>query len=320
MRRFTIAALTGFALVVWGCSVGNLVDTDQVTDEDVTFVAQSSADETNNLAADLQDPGSPVVQRYYTGGFFVFSNEGSGSDFYVVLDTVSDTIRLTCISHSNDGRMDNDHDMVYDHDTITFQCQNESMIVNRNGMLYGVEFTLMGQLIHQDNDDNDRGTLRVEWGGIGGGLFEKMVLITDMMTGDTLEHIDHSTGGMIEFSRTDSGINFSKQKTIQDDDGRSLEINISGTIYTQDWEPGDEITADMEVAFNGSGTATTASGREIEVNMTTSPTVTVGVCDGSDRVGIKGGTLTEELYVGNILVRTVTIQFNSDCSYDISNQ
>ncbi len=320
MRRITIAALTGLALVVWGCSVGNIVNTDQITDEDVAFVAQSSADETNNLAADLQDPGSPVVQRYYTGGFFVFSNDGTGSDFYVVLDTVSDTIRLTCITHSNDGKMDNDHDMVYDHDTITFDCQNQSMIVSRDGMFYGVEFSLMGQLIHQDNDDNDRATLRVQWGGINGGMFEKMLLITDMLNGDTLKYIDHSTNGMLEFSRTDSGINFMKQKVVQDSSGRSLEISIDGTVYTTTWEPGDDITADMEVSFTGSGTATMANGREIGITMTTSPTVTVGVCDGSDNVGIKGGMLTEELYVGDVKVRTVIIEFNSDCSYTVSNQ
>ena len=320
MRRITIAALTGLALVVWGCSVGNIVNTDQITDEDVTFVAQNSAGETNNLAADLQDPGSPVVQRYYTGGFFVFSNDGSGSDFYVVLDTLADSIRLTCITHSNSGRMDNDHDMVYDHDTITFDCQNQSMIVSRNGMLYGVEFSLMGQLIHQDNDDNDRATLRVQWGGINGGMFEKMLLITDMMNGDTLKYIDYSTNGMLEFSRTDSGINFMKQKMIQDSSGRSLEISIDGTVYTTTWEPGDSITADMEVSFTGSGTATMANGREIGITMTTSPTVTVGVCDGSDNVGIKGGMLTEELYVGDVKVRTVIIEFNSDCSYTVNNQ
>jgi len=320
MRRFTIAALTGLALVVWGCSVGNLVDTEQITDEDVTFVAQSSADETNNLAADLQDPGSPVVQRYYTGGFFVFSNDNTGNDFYVVLDTVSDTIRLTCISHSNDARMDNDHDMVYDNDTITFQCENQSMIVNKDGMLYGVEFSLMGQLIHQDNDDNDRATLKVEWGGIDSGLFEKKILITDLLNGDTLEYVDHSTNGMIEFARSDSGINFMKQKMVQDSAGRTLELNLNGTVYTDVWEPGDEITADMEVAIQGSGTVTLASGREVGVTMTTSPTVTVGVCDGSDNVGMKGGTLTEELYVGDVKVRTITIEFNSDCSYNISNQ
>ncbi len=320
MRRFTIAALTGLALVVWGCSVGNLVNTEQITDEDVTFVAQSSADETNNLATDLQDPGSPVVQRYYTGGFFVFSNEGTSNDFYVVLDTVSDTIRLTCVSHSNDGRMDNDHDMVYDHDTMRFECQNQSMIVNRNGMLYGVEFTLMGQVVHEDNDDADRGTLRVQWGGLDGGMFEKMILITDMINGDTVEYVDHNTSGMIEFARSDSGINFRKQRTVQDSMGRMLEINIDGTVYTDTWEPGDSITTDMEVSFMGSGTATLANGREIGVEMSTSPTVTVGICDGSDRVGIKGGTLTEDLYVGDVKVKTVNIQFNSDCSYNINSQ
>ncbi len=320
MRRFTIAGLAGLALMVWGCSVGNLVNTEQITDEDVTFVAQSSADETNNLAADLQDPGSPVVQRYYTGGFFVFSNDESAGDFYVVLDTMADSIRLTCVTHSNDGRMDNDHDMVYDHDTITFQCQNQSMIVNRNGMLYGVEFSLVGQIIHQDNDDADRGTLMVHWGGIGGGMFEKMLLITDMINGDTLEYVNHSTNGMIEFARSDSGINFRKQKMVQDSAGRNLEIAIDGVVYTDTWEPGDSITTDMEVSFMGSGTATLANGREIGVEMSTSPTVTVGICDGSDKVGIKGGALVEDLYVGDVKVRTVNIQFNSDCSYNISSQ
>ncbi len=320
MRRFTTIALTGFALVVWGCSVGDLVDTEQVTDDDVQFVAQSSADETNSLATDLQDPGSPVVQRYYTGGFFVFSNESNGNDYYVVLDTLSDTIRLTCVSHSNSGRMDGDHDMVYDHDTITFQCQNQNMIVSRMGRLYGVEFTLMGQVIHEDSNDNDRGTLMVRWKGLDSDLFIKRVRITDLVDGHTVKDIDHSTGGMIEFSRTDSGIHFAKEKTIRDSSGRSLQIDIDGIVYTDVWEPGDEISADMELSFQGEGSATTASGREIRIEMTTSPTITVGVCDGSDNVGMKSGTLTEELYVGDVKVRTITIEFNSDCSYSISNQ
>jgi len=324
MRKFVVAGTIGLALVglaMWGCDAKDLVGTDHITEEDVNFILNSTSGEFSAIGTNLQDPGSPVLQRYYTGGFFFFSNNGEPvNDFYLVLDTLSDSIMLDCVTHSNDGRMDNDHDMVYDHDTITFTCDNQSIILNRNNILYSVEFSIMGKLIHQDNDENDRGVLSVSWTGLNDDRFYKYIFITDLTNGDTLTYIETWTNGLLTLSRNDAGLTLHKETEIQDSSGRTLEINIDATLDSQDWQPGDEIVNDMDISISGSGVADLGGGKVIGLVIDSSPSVTIGICDGSDQLGVKGGTLVEELYLGDVLVKTIDITFNSDCSYTVNEQ
>lgn len=328
MKRLNIAILA-LGFVALGCN--NLgVNTGTIDEGDVEFVAQSTSDETSLLTTDLQDPGSPVLNRYYTGGFFVWNYEDNGGISTLAFpDTLQDSVRLTCVSHSDTMLVDNDGDRVFQHDDIIFNCQNEHFFVMRGGNLFDITLTLEGKITHNDANDNDRAVFQVTWGGVSSENFHKEVLVikTTPSGTDTVINRNVDTHGEIRFDRDTQGITFHKERFIRDNNNRTFDININGHILTQDWEPGNPINEDMEIEFSGTGTATTASGRDIELRIHTDSTITVGVCesgqntgifDSEQRVGVKGGRVIEDLLISSTHVRTITIEFNPDCTHTIT--
>ncbi len=318
MRKLNIA-LVALGLMAWGCS--NMgVNTETVEEQDIEFVAQSTTDETSTLATDLQDPGSPVLNRYYTGGFFVWNYENNGDISILAFpDTLQDSVRLTCVAHRDTMPVDNDGDRVFQHDVITFNCQNQHFLVMRNGNLFDITLTLEGQITHNDQNDDDRAVFQVTWGGENTTDFHKEVLVIKNTPAgaDTVMNTNVNTRGEINFDRDSMGIIFHKERFVSSND-REFHVIMDGHILTQEWEPGNPITDDLDIEFTGSADATTTGGRTIEIQMHTDNTITIGNCEGQQRVGVKGGRIVEELYVSGVHVKTITIEFNPDCSYNMS--
>lgn len=315
MKRLSLALIV-VGMVVWGCGELNM-NAETVDEGDVEFVAQSTWNETNAVASSLENPGSPILDRYSTGGFFVWNYQDNGNAFpHFLPDTLQDSVVLTCVSHSVSDPTDGDGDKVFQNDVITFDCPGQHFTVMRGGELFDIYINLRGQIAHDDQDDNDRAVFHVSWHGIDTTNFHQEILIVRSSSGDTLINRNVDTHGDIRAYRDSLGIALRVSRHVESD-GRVFTLNLMGHLFTQNWEPGDSITSDMDAELSGNATAITASGREVSIDMYTDNTVTIGVCDGQEKVGVKGGSIVQELSVSGVHVRTITIQFNSDCTYNV---
>jgi len=309
MRKITAILI---ALSIAACKRGENISNDR----EILFSNTSAIENAHSTVNDISDAGFPVTS-YYSGGFFLYSNEPKGN--YIVLDSLGN-----CLVRKRYGT-DNDLDRVYSYDTLIFNnCSGSKTFIIQSGQFAGdtarIEWNLNGQIVRFDPNDNDpyvfnviRGTPNPFQTNIK--LYLNNALVSNKIHNSHFElSTSHNNNNVMNFemSRTINTINEFNECQ------RNWTVSGNGSIdfsNAQNWHPGIKLLDDQQlyISFNKSGTFTTCSGKKFYVYIKTDPHLVVkGSCrkpDGSLKI-YSGRTIkiiTDSLSFN----KTITIEWNN---------
>ena len=309
MRKITAILI---ALSIAACKRGENISNDR----EILFSNTSAIEGAHSTVNDISDAGFPVTS-YYSGGFFLYSNEPKGN--YIVLDSLGN-----CLVRKRYGT-DNDSDRVYSSDTLIFNnCSGSETFIIQSGQFAGdtarIEWNLNGQIVRSDPNDNDpyvfnviRGTPNPFQTNIK--LYLNNALVSNKIHNSHFElSTSHNNNNVMNFvmSRTINTINEFNECQ------RNWTVSGNGSIdfsNAQNWHPGIKLLDDQQlyVSFNKSGTFTTCSGKKFYVYIKTDPHLIVkGSCrkpDGSLKIysGRTKKIITDSLSFN----KTITIEWNN---------
>ena len=309
MRKITAILI---ALSIAACKRGENISNDR----EILFSNTSAIEDAHSTVNDISDAGFPVTS-YYSGGFFLYSNEPKGN--YIVLDSLGN-----CLVRKRYGT-DNDLDRVYSYDTLIFNnCSGSKTFIIQSGQFAGdtarIEWNLNGQIVRFDPNDNDpyvfnviRGTPNPFRTNIK--LYLNNALVSNKIHNSHFKlYTSHNNNNVMNFemSRTINTINEFNECQ------RNWTVIGNGSIdfsNAQNWHPGIKLLDDQQlyISFNKSGTFTTCSGKKFYVYIKTDPHLVVkGSCrkpDGSLKI-YSGRTIkiiTDSLSFN----KTITIEWNN---------
>ena len=309
MRKITAILI---ALSIAACKRGENISNDR----EILFSNTSAIEGAHSTVNDISDAGFPVTS-YYSGGFFLYSNEPKGN--YIVLDSLGN-----CLVRKRYGT-DNDSDRVYSSDTLIFNnCSGSETFIIQSGQFAGdtarIEWNLNGQIVRSDPNDNDpyvfnviRGTPNPFQTNIK--LYLNNALVSNKIHNSHFElSTSHNNNNVMNFvmSRTINTINEFNECQ------RNWTVSGNGSIdfsNAQNWHPGIKLLDDQQlyISFNKSGTFTTCSGKKFYVYIKTDPHLIVkGSCrkpDGSLKIysGRTKKIITDSLSFN----KTITIEWNN---------
>ncbi len=313
MKVLRLMLLVGLVGVFYSC--GSSPTYEEVAQEDIDFASNATLESSSDLSSTLEDPGSPVVDRRVGGfgGIFVY---GVGSNDYLL-----GGIDLSyCVTHSNPNRVDADGDKVFDRDTITFNCPDTSAtVLDTLGRTYTVEYSINGQVIHNDENDNDPFVLSVSWGT----PFTYNIVIKDS-SGQIVYQKTRNVEGSHSFARdgaSDTTILFSHERRSFDSNGREFYMLVNGTLYVPlGWYPGTPLTQSISKEFTGSGYVKTPSGRQIDFDISTTQMLVISpACQGLNARSIESGQITMNLSVSGQVIKTIVITY-TNCEANVTVQ
>ncbi len=300
MRKYLILmSILGAGLLV-SCSREPV---ESASDEDVQFAVQAEEEDAIALANSVEDPGSPVLNRY--GGFFVWGHPSR-----------RDTMEFGCITLAGDTT-DSDGDRVFTNMTITFDnCTGVDTIIRPFDTLT-VEYRIDGQITHNDEDDSNPYVFSSGWGSpfeqevtiskSGVEIFRRLLVtsggIQAEQTGATTMHLNHNA--------TFFAVNIFEGKTRQLHVEKSVDVDFS---RASQWHPGLELTdADtLTISFQGTGYFENPDHIRFDVEVRTDPSIIVtGACrrqDGS--LGILEGRIVKRI-TSRRWEKTVIINFHN---------
>ncbi len=277
MRKL-IYILSAWTIVALGCKRSEKVA--EVAQEDIDFTVQSVGDITQTSSNTLQDPGAPIVKRYVYNGYFLYSFDSNGIN-----------LKNKCVQYNPSDTADADNDKVYKNVRMLFNCNNRTDTVIKNGQPYVVNYTLIGTLVHDDQNESNPFIFFVSWGDpfkVVLKVYRNDTLIEDKsysQTGSiTMDSISNNTYRLIR------SINHSNK----DINCRYVSINETTYVFTDqaiDWKPGDTLgSRTLKTWPIGKGTLRTCS--NIDVNLSFSPidTLRIAKCP-NGKVGITSGSL-----------------------------
>ena len=309
MRKITAILI---ALSIAACKRGENISNDR----EILFSNTSAIENAHSTVNDISDAGFPVTS-YYSGGFFLYSNEPKGN--YIVLDSLGN-----CLVRKRYGT-DNDLDRVYSYDTLIFNnCSGSKTFIIQSGQFAGdtarIEWNLNGQIVRFDPNDNDpyvfnviRGTPNPFRTNIK--LYLNNALVSNKIHNSHFElSTSHNNNNVMDFvmSRTINTINEFNECQ------RNWTVSGNGSIdfsNAQNWHPGIKLLDDQQlsISFNKSGTFTTCNGKKFYVYIKTDPHLIVkGSCrkpDGS--LKIYSGRIKKIITDSLSFNKTITIEWNN---------
>ncbi|MEO0159996.1 MAG: hypothetical protein ABIL47_05955 [candidate division WOR-3 bacterium] len=309
MRPLIITLMLG-AIVV-GCSKREKISTDR----EIDYSNVSTIEDAQSSINDISDGGVPLAS-YYTGGFFLYSYKPKGN--YSILDSLG-----PCFVRKRMGT-DNDSDRIYSADTLIFNsCSGSKTIIIQNGPFAGdtlrIEYTLNGQIVRSDPNDNDPYVFNVIR-GIPDPFQTNIKLYLNSALVSNKTHYSH-----FELSTSHSGnnMNFNMSRTINtinefNECQRTWNVSGTGTIdfsNAQTWHPGIKLLDNQElyISFDKSGYLITCSGKKFYVYIKTDPNLIVkGSCrrpDGS--LKIYSGKIIKTITDSASFTKVITIQWNN---------
>ncbi len=305
MSRLTILAATLAALTLFSCKRSEKIA--EVAQEDIDFATQGTTDAVAGSAQTMEDPGAPPGVSRWRAGFFFYSIKPS--DQMSIQGTYQDRIplRQICADISGSDTFDMDNDRVYEDAKISFNCNNRTDTLIRDGQKLILNYTIVGTLDHIDSNDNNPLVFdEVKWGF----PFQVQVIVKD-----TLGNIKDSYSGYHEGIMSMSQVNPTTYKLVrylkyakENFKDACRYISFSETTYifldqAQGWYPGDTVgTRIVKTWPIGHGKLRACSG--IDVDLSFSPTDTLkitkcpngntGISSGGIRIILKLPTGTKE--------------------------
>ena len=305
MRKFLLLIGIFGAGLLSSCSIRGVEVPDN---EDVQFVAQAEEEDAIAIANGIEDPGSPIVNRY--GGFFVWKYQPK-----------KDTV-IECITITGDT-VDADADRVYKDVTVIFDnCMGTDTIIRHSDTLM-VEYRVNGQIIHRDADDGNPYVFSTQWGNPfeqevsiykrGTRIFKRLLTtqgeITSYQTGESSMHLNH-IATYFAVNASGRGREFHV--------GKSVDVDFS---KASEWHPGLPLTDSdtLNISFEGTGYFKKDRGTRFDIEVRTDPYIVVtGACrkpDGS--LGILEGRIIKTISHASG-EKTITITFRN-CQATIEN-
>ncbi len=279
---------------------------------EAAFSQSATIEDAQSTVNDISDGGFPIPSRY-SGGYFFYSID---PDNYTILDSLGN-----CFVRKTYGS-DNDSDRVYNTDTLIFNsCSGSRTFVNQQGDTIRIDYTLNGQIVRNDPNDNDPYILNV----IRGTPNPFQTSIKIYWNGNLVSNKTHNS--RFELSTThnqnNNYMNFQMSRTINtmnefNECQRNWTVGGNGTVdfsNANGWHPGIILQADQQlsISFEKNGKFTGCNGKVFYVYTKTEPSIIVkGSCRRPDGgLKIYSGKIVKTITDSISFTRTITIEWNN---------
>ncbi len=290
MTRFTILAAILAALILFSCKS----EKDEVVQEDLDFATQGTTDAVQSSTQTMEDPGAPPGVSRWGGSRYFFYSIRPGNEMSIQ-GTYQDRIPIgqICANVSGPDTSDNDMDRVYGNKKISFDCNNRTDTLIKDGKKLIVDYTIMGTLLHLDNNNTNPLIFdSVLWGY----PFQVQVTVKDTL-GNIKDSYSSYQEGRISMSQINTTtyrlIRYLKHAKEHFKDACRY-ITITETTYVfldqaQGWHPGDTLGSRTVKTWPiGHGKLRACSGIDVDLLFYPTDTLRITKCP-SGNTGISSG-------------------------------